>query len=100
MEGGRVAGEGGARPGVAAEVERVLVTLCFIFVLKAVAAVGAFVLLFLFVRVEFFCGVEFLRLLGTAFADEDALHFRSTVVLCVSYAVGKFAGGHQRSSFR
>jgi hypothetical protein len=28
------------------------------------------------------------------------LYFRSAVVFRVSYAVGKFAGGHQRSSFR
>lgn len=50
MEGGVDAGEGGAGPRVAAEVEGVLVPLGFVLVLEAVVAVLALVLLFLLVR--------------------------------------------------
>jgi hypothetical protein len=41
--------EGRTAPTMAAKVERVLVSFCFVFVLKAVGAVGASVLLFGFV---------------------------------------------------
>lgn len=44
MEGCLEAWEGGTGPRVAAEVERVLVALCFVFILEAVVAVLAGVL--------------------------------------------------------
>lgn len=50
VEGGLEAWECGAGPGVAAEVEGVLVTLCFVFVFEAVVAVLAGILLFHLVR--------------------------------------------------
>lgn len=50
MEGGLEARESGAGPGVATEMQGVLVSLCFVLVLKAVVAVLAGVLLFHFVR--------------------------------------------------
>lgn len=46
MEGGLEAWEGGARPGVAAEMEGVLVSFGFVFVLESVVAVLACILLF------------------------------------------------------
>lgn len=49
MEGGLEAWEGGAGPGMAAQVEGVLVSFCFVFVFEAVIAVLACVLLFHFV---------------------------------------------------
>lgn len=49
VEGGLEGWEGGAGPGVAAEVEGVLVAFCFVFVFEAVVAVLAGVLLFHFV---------------------------------------------------
>lgn len=50
VEGGLVAWEGGAGPGVAAEVEGVLVSFGFVLVLEAVVAELAGVLLFQLVR--------------------------------------------------
>lgn len=46
MEGGLEASEGGAGPGVAAEMEGVLVALGFVFVLEPVVAILACVLFF------------------------------------------------------
>ncbi len=38
---------------MASEMEGILVALCFVFVLEAIAAIGTFVLLFLLVRTKY-----------------------------------------------
>jgi hypothetical protein len=50
MEGRLEARESGAGPGMTAEVQGILVTLCFVLILEPVVAVLAGVLLFHFVR--------------------------------------------------
>lgn len=64
---------------MAAKVKRILMALGLILVLEAVPAISTLVLLLLFVRIEFFLGIEFLRLLGTALADEASLHLWATL---------------------
>lgn len=67
MKRSRVACKGRARPTVAADMERVLVALCFVLVLKPIAAVRALILLFGFMSTQLFMRFKLLRLLGTTF---------------------------------
>lgn len=89
--------------------ERILVTLRFVLVLKSIAAVSALILFLLFMStrkgisglfpissvgslLEFFLRIEFLRLLGTTLAHEDTLHLG---VFDMTHAIREFARGHQ-----
>lgn len=92
----RIARERSTRPRMTAKVERVLMSLCFILVLKTIVTVRTLILLFLFVcskrgklvykkksspgyLLEIFLTIKFLGLLWTAFAHEYALNFRCPV---------------------
>jgi hypothetical protein len=77
----------------------------FIFIFEAIAAIRAFILLFLLMRtrksslaivehvfrieelLEFFLRVKFLWLFRAAFAYENALHLRGGALLCLANAV-------------
>jgi len=72
---------------MATEVEGVLVTFRFVLILESIAAISAFILLFLFMGIELFLRIELLRLLGAALAHEHPLHLGDTVLFTMTQAV-------------
>jgi len=78
-----IAVERGARPAVPADVEAILMTLCFVFVFKPVTAEVALILFLGFVGAKFFLSLKLLRLLGTTVTHKEALessHSRLAIV--------------------
>jgi hypothetical protein len=73
------------------KMQRILVSFGFILVFETIAAIGALVLLFLLVIVQFFLRVKLFGLLWTTLAHKNALHLWSTGVLRLTGIIGRFS---------
>lgn len=76
MKSGAIVGQRGAGPGMTPEVEGILMPFSLIFVLEAIFAILAFILLLLFMRTTRIESVaEMLKVLGTHFSSSSVSNF-------------------------
>jgi predicted membrane protein len=102
VESGAIVGQRGAGPGMTPEVEGILMPFSLIFVLEAIFAILAFILLLLFMcttrtesevahvkslrnSLQFFFCLEFLWLLWTTFADKHSMQLVGSYTLDLTY---------------
>lgn len=116
VESGAIVGQSGAGPRMTPEMEGILMSFSLIFVLEAIFAVLAFILLFLFMctittqsvavnaksvrnSLQFFFRLEFLWLLWTAFADKHSMQLVGSNALDLTHvSFRRFPSAYQRSS--